>query len=74
MVAKFDDVAYSCPYCGQPFLSMKPTANYEMEETYGCGATVSWKKLGKYLYMTKGTRSIMCEMHHEISGPNDDTI
>jgi len=71
MVAKFDDVAYACPYCGQPFMSMKPTGNPEMEEIYRCNTLVSWKKLGSYLIMIEDLRSVMCNIHQEINGPDD---
>ena len=74
MVAKFDDVAYECPYCGQPFISMKPTSSPEMEETYGCSTSISWKKLGDYLFLTNDLRSVMCDVHREINGPADDII
>ena len=45
-----------------------------MEETYGCSTSISWKKLGDYLLLTKDLRSVMCDVHREINGPADDII
>ena len=45
-----------------------------MEETYGCNTSISWKKLGDYLLLTKDLRSVMCDVHREINGPADDII
>lgn len=74
---KFNEVAFSCPYCKSEFESCPPLpSTYRQSIRYGCGTIINYVKLGSDLFCQPDdvSRTIKCRIIEDVSHQDDDII